>query len=283
MPPGASRMLWLTEYNDLFTFEPAELTFVNWYKQGLVKISRDLLGAFSTNIKTALIVQGQIILVPLIGIGIKKTWKDWGVRSAVVIWGLIFFIMTLAFPFAGSRGGLFHSGAALQPILWALSVIGLMDLITWGVNQREWIRKQAECVLGLGLAIFLAGMTLFVVQDRVIGKDFSQPQWNQSYQENLKIGKELTKLGINAESLIMINNPPGLYITTDRSAVVIPNGGIATLLRSAEKLGAEVLILEVNHPGALDYLYSEPQKESKLEYLQTVSDVHYFSFYNSKE
>ena len=102
--------------------------------------------------------------------------------------------MTIVFPFAGSRGGLFHSGAALQPIWWALAVIGLMDLITWGVNKRKWIRKQAEYVLGAGLVIFLAGMTLFVVQDRVIGEDLSQMQWNQSYQRNLEIGKELTQL-----------------------------------------------------------------------------------------
>ena len=283
MPPGASRMLWLTEYNDLFTFEPDKLTSINWYRQGLINIFRDLFEAFGTNIKTALIVQGQIILVPLIGIGIKKTWKDWGVRSAVVIWGLIFIVMTLVFPFAGSRGGLFHSGAALQPILWALAVIGLMDFITWGVNQRGWIRKQAELFLGLGLTIFLAGMTLFIVQDRVIGGDISRPQWNQSYEEHLEIGKELNKLGIGVEYLIMINNPPGLYIATDRSSVVIPNGGVDTLIRSAEELGAKMLILEANHPDALDYLYSEPQKEDKLEYLKTVSDIHYFKFYNSKE
>jgi len=283
MPPGASRMLWLTEYNDLFTFEPGKLTFMNWYKQGLNKILRDLIGAFGTNIKTALIVQGQIILVPLIGIGIRKTWQDWGVRSAVFIWGLIFVVMTLVFPFAGSRGGLFHSGAALQPILWALAVVGLMDFITWGVNQRGWIGKQAELVLGLGLTIFLAGMTIFIVQDRVVGGDISQPQWDQSYREHLEIGKELTQLGIDVESLIMINNPPGLYIASDRSSVVIPNGGIDTLIRSAEELGAEMLILEANHPDALDYLYSEPQKESKLEYLQTVSDAHYFKFYNIEE
>ncbi len=283
MPPGTSRMLWLTEYNDLFTFEPDELTLANWFKQGLFEISRDLLGAFSTNIKTTLVVQGQIILVPVIGIGIKKTWKDWGVRSAVAIWGLIFLIMTIVFPFAGSRGGLFHSGAALQPIWWALAVIGLMELITWGVNKREWIRKQAEYVLGAGLIILLAGMTLFVVQDRVIGEDFSKPQWNQTYLRSLEIGKELTQLGVNTESLVMINNPPGLYIATDRSAVVIPNGGIATLLRSAEELGVEVLILEVNHPDSLDNLYLEPKKEYKLEYLQTFSGVHYFSFHSSKE
>ena len=283
MPPGASRMLWLTEYNDLFTFEPDKLTFINWYGQGLNKILRDLFGAFVTNIKTALIVQGQIILVPLIGIGIKKNWKDWGVRSAVFVWGAIFIVMTLVFPFAGSRGGLFHSGAALQPILWALAVVGLMDFIAWGVKQRGWIGKQAELVLGLGLTIFLAGMTLFIVQDRVIGGDISQPQWNQSYRENLEIGKELTRLGIDAESLIMINNPPGLYIATDRTSIVIPNGGVDTLIRSAEELGAEMLVLESNHPNALDYLYSEPQKENKLEYLQTVSGVHYFKICNTWE
>jgi len=88
----------------------------------------------------------------------------------------------------------------------------LDDLITWGVNQRDWIRKQAEIALGLGLAIFLAGMTLFVVQNRVIGEDFSRLQWNKSYQQSLEIGKELSRLGINKESLIMINNPPGLYV-----------------------------------------------------------------------
>ena len=46
MPPGASRMLWLTEYNDLFTFEPDKLTFINWYGQGLINIFRDLRSNF---------------------------------------------------------------------------------------------------------------------------------------------------------------------------------------------------------------------------------------------
>ena len=276
MPSGTSRMFWLTEYNDLFTYYPEKLTITNWYKRGILVILRDLLSALSTNLKTALIVEGQIILVPLIGMGIKKTWKEKTIRYAILIWGLIFFVMTIVFPFAGARGGLFHSGAAIQPVFWALAVIGLREIIDWGVRKRGWINGQAEVIFGISLIIFLAGMTTFVVADRVVGQDFSEPQWNRSFKIAQGIGRELNKMNIPDDSLLMINNPPGLYIATDRSAIVIPSNGIESVLAAAEKYSAEILILEENHPVAMDYLYINPLVEERLDLIQTVSNVHYF-------
>ena len=71
-PKGSSRVLWLTEYNDLFIFDPTQLTFSNWYKQGIEQISRNIFDALGSNLRTMLFVQGEIILVPLIILGIKK-------------------------------------------------------------------------------------------------------------------------------------------------------------------------------------------------------------------
>ena len=278
MPVGSSRMFWLTEYNDLYTFEPAKLNFSNWVSQGFARIARNILWAFSENSKTAFIVQGEIILIPLIGLGILKTREDIGVRTVVTAWILMFIVMTAIFPFAGARGGFFHSGAAAQPLFWALAVVGLGEFIDWGVNRREWKTIQAERILGFGLLFMVFSMTVFVVSDRVIGDDFTKPQWNSSYKTTHAIDDELTLIGAPQKSIVMINNPPGLYIASERPAVVIPHGGIDMLVKSAEVLGAEYLVLESNHSAELNDLYQEPRNQDKLEYQKTVSGVHYFKF-----
>ncbi len=283
LPAGSSRMFWLTEYNDLFTFEPAELNFTNWIGQGFVGIARNIFWAFGENFKTALFVQGEIILVPLIGMGILKTWKDIGVRTIITAWILIFIVMTVIFPFAGARGGLFHSGAAAQPLFWALAVIGLGEFIDWGIKRREWKKIQAERILGFGLLLVVFSMTVFVVIDRVIGDVFEEPQWNSSYIATSAIDNELNLIGVPQDSVVMINNPPGLYVASERPAVVIPNGGIDILQKSAEVLGVEYLVLESNHPAKLDDLYQRPRTHDKLEYLKTKSGVHYFKFHRHPE
>jgi hypothetical protein len=282
-PAGSSRMFWLTEYNDLFTFEPGELTFTNWIRQGFAGIARNILWAFSENWKTALFVQGEIILVPLIGLGFLKTREDIGVRAVITAWILIFIVMTVIFPFAGARGGLFHSGAATQPLFWALAVIGLGEFIDWGTKRRGWKKIQAERVMGFGMLLMVFSMTVFVVIDRVFGDVYEQPQWNSSYIATIAIDNELSLIGVPRDSVIMINNPPGLYIASERPAVVIPNGGIDILQKSAEVLGADYLVLESNHPAKLNDLYKRPRTQDTLEYLKTISGVHYFKFQRPAE
>ena len=42
-----------------------------------------------------------------------------------------FAVMTVIFPFAGSRGSFFHAGAAFQPYWWIAAPIGLDAVLAW--------------------------------------------------------------------------------------------------------------------------------------------------------
>ena len=77
------------------------------------------------NLATTLAVQGEIFLLPLIGVAIWHMRKDRRVQLVLLAWLLTLGVMTIVFPFAGARGGFFHSGAALQTVWWVLAPLGL--------------------------------------------------------------------------------------------------------------------------------------------------------------
>jgi len=173
------------------------------------------------------------------------------------------------------RGGFLHSGAAFQPLLWAMGSCGFQEVIVWGEKNRKWQQKKAGNIFGATLVILLMGITGFVFSERVIGKDLRNPTWNESFLTAQQINLEAEELGL-ANNLIMINNPPGYYAAVGKSAIVIPNGNVDVLLEAARRFGANAVILEENHPKNLDNLYLAPTSERRLAFLGSKNGIHYF-------
>ena len=275
-PPASSKMLWLTSYDDLFIFDAELIDWTNWLKQGFKELAGTRLSAVITNLKTTIVVQWQIILLPLTLIGLIKNRKSNIVQAFVLTWVLVFGLMSIVFPFAGTRGGFFHSGAAFQPFFWAMAAIGLSALIDWGKVNRGWKSEQALFILGTGFVLLLASMTIFVLKTRVIGDNLENIQWNQSFYTAVDVGKTLNEIGAPQIAIVMINNPPGLYIATERTAVVIPNGDTEQLYQAVMSTGASYLVLEKNHTEQLNGLYLNPDQYSKFGYITTEAETHYF-------
>lgn len=276
MPASSTQMLWLTEYNDLFHPYPDKLSYARWFDQGIGKIFLSIWEALKINLRTSLFVQGQIILGPLAVAG-----AIWGRRSSLVkiglaAWLFILVVMTVIFPFAGSRGGFFHSGTAIQPLIWVLSAEGFIIMINWGIEKRDWNGKKASLVLGASLILVLMGLTGFTLAERVIGADIHKPAWNRSARDLSEIAQNLENYPGGESDLVMLNNPPGYYAVSGRSAIVIPSGTLDDLLYVAGKYQARYLILDSNHPAALEELYLHPAGGEGLIYLNTKSGVHYF-------
>jgi hypothetical protein len=124
LAPGGSRALWLTNYDELYAYPVDQLKFSRWWRSGIKVILQDRFWALAQNLQTALAVQGSIVLLPLIVWGAWHHRRDFRVQMGLLAWLLTFVIMTVVFPFAGARGGFFHSGAALQPLFWALAPAG---------------------------------------------------------------------------------------------------------------------------------------------------------------
>jgi hypothetical protein len=138
LAPGSSKTLWLTSYDQLFAYPPGQISFSTWIQSGVGAILRARLWALGLNLSTILGVQGEVVLLPLIVIGFWYLRKDRRIQLAAFAWFVILAAMTIAFPFAGARGGFFHSGASFQILLWALAPIGLDRVYLWGSRNRSW-------------------------------------------------------------------------------------------------------------------------------------------------
>jgi hypothetical protein len=277
LSPGGARALWVTSYDQLYAYPASLLSAHNWWQAGLETILAARLHAFWQNLQTALVVQGEIFLLPLVLWAAWKLRNDWRVRLAGIAWGITLFVMTFVFPYQGWRGGFFHSGAALQPMIWALTPIGLDELIAWGRQRRDWKPKQASLVFQMGLLALAVLMSLLVVPVRVIGDGGSQDGWNESAYRYAQIDLTLDELGAAKNAVVMVNNPPGYFIASGRSAIPVPDGDVATLQAVAQRYQAGYLLVEANHTRFLDSLYQEPADFPGFDYLTTVEETHIFA------
>ena len=195
------------------------------------------------------------------------------VRVGIVSWLMTLIGMTLFFPFAGARGGLFHSGAALQPFFWVGAPIGLNYFLNWGVDKRRWVAKQASWFFKIAMVAISFILSSFLFYQRVIGLDPGVIKWDEPLNHYQYLERELLNLGAAQEDIVMVKNPPGYFVGNSRKAIVIPDGGIPTLLTVADRYGATYVLLEKDHVLGLDNLYQSPDSfHARLLYLGNKSN-----------
>ena len=277
LSPGGMQALWLTDYDELYSYPPGLLTPERWWASGLRAIADARVQALGQNLQTALAVQGEIFLAPLIIFGLWRLRKDQRVRIGVMSWIITFGVMTLVFPLVGWRGGFFHSGAALQPLLWAMAPVGLEVFIDWGRRVRRWDYRQASRFFSSGLVALALLLSVLTVQKRVIGSSLAHPIWNFGWEAYVGLENALRDGGIGTDAIVMVNNAPGYYAANRRPAISIPNGGAEVSLEVAERYGAAILLLESNHPRGLDELYGHPKDLPGLKYLLDFEGTRVFS------
>jgi hypothetical protein len=275
LPPGGSLTIWLTSYNQTFSYPADSLNSATWLASGWKEIIAARLNAIVQNLKTFFGVQMQIFLLPFILIGAWKQRKEPQIIFGFIMWLAIFGVMSIVFPFAGSRGGFFHSGAALQPLFWSVFPVGLTSLLQWGVKKRRWHPKTSRNVFSVGFICIAAMMTAVLFFGRVISPS-GQNSWNSSNALYRKVDEMLEKLDVPNDAIIMVNDPPGFYLATGRKSIVIPNGDVENLLSVAKKFNAKYVVLESNHPDGLDGLYKSPEQISCMQLIQTTGNVHIF-------
>jgi hypothetical protein len=267
LSPGGWRVLWLTNYDELYAYPASVLTPARWWASGWTEIIRAQLWSLNQNLQSAFAVQGEIFLTPLILLGLWHSRSDSRIPLGVFAWFLTLIMMTFVFPHAGWRGGFFHSGAAVQPLFWAVAPFGLDIFVNWGVRVRRWHPIQARTVFRsglLGLAIMLA---VLVVQKRVIGGDIANPVWDQGVKAYIILEKKLESLGAGSDDIVLVNNPPGYFVASGRPAIAIPDGGEETLLAVSRRYGAKYLLIEKNHVVGLGELYDSPGDKPGWLYL----------------
>jgi hypothetical protein len=272
LSPGGGRALWITSYDQLFSFPASLLTPSHWWASGLVAILRARLWALGLNLQTMLAVQGLIFLFPLVLAGLWRLRRSPAVQAGVLAWLLTFLLMTLVFPYQGARGGFFHSGAALQPLFWAVTPPGLFAFIEWGQRRRGWQVQQAGRFLGFGLVSIALFLTVIVTFNRVIGGDFRQPAWDDLSRRYARLDQDLVSRHASSSALVLVNDAPTYYLATGRPSISIPYGDRQVLLDVAQRYAGQYLLLEIDQVQG-DDLYAQPGDRPGLSYLGTVEGL----------
>jgi len=260
--PNASRVLWLLSYDELFAYPAAQLTPQRWWSAGLGTLLSARFDSLLMDMQNLIGVNGLVFLGPMMLIGGYVNRHKRVVRIAFLYLLVLLLVMSFIFPFAGARGGFFHSASALMPILWALAPLGLHEMIKFGVRKRNWDRKSAHKVF-TAAAIILAGLTtLGLYAVRVIGSDPQTPKWSSGHQMHIEVGDWMAEHAGKGE-LVAINNPPGFYTAAHLPSIVIPHGGERELKSVANQYAIDWLVLDQNNPG-LRALYENPDEAEWL-------------------
>jgi hypothetical protein len=272
LPSSAQKAFWLLTYDEIFSYPASQLTPSRWLQSGLISILSVRMEALWTNVQRLIGENGQIFLGPFMLIGMRAFWRRPYARITVIYLLTLLFTMSFIFPFAGSYGGFFHSSTAFMPALWVFTPVGIDRAVKWAAQKRGWNKGEAQTFFGMS-AIVLAGvLTMGLFWTRNVGPNLGDTYWESSLKIYQDVGPEILEKDPNP-NVIAVNNPPGFYLATGISAIVIPNGSEATLLEVVDRYGVDWVVLDANRPAGLAPLYDAPSSTPKFELVNTLSDA----------
>ncbi len=268
LPPGSGQVLWMTNYNQIFSFTPEVYTFHNLLASGWQLVLKVRGEALYQNISTAIFAQGLLVLFPLILIGIYTSRRMARIQVGVLGWILLLLFESLLFPFASVNGGFFHAGTAFQPLWFALAPIGLDALLIRLVKNKDRLLKVTRLVQ-FSLAILIIMVSGILVKIRVLDTG-----WNEGEYLYRTVDRVLVGQGARMDDVVLTRNPPAYFIMTGRQAVVVPYGDVQTLLEVSRKFHASFVVLERRGAlGELENLYSHPEKYPAFKYLGKLDET----------
>lgn len=274
LAPGGNRMFWLTGYDQIFSYPPDSISFHNWLQNGLVKAAEVRLWAISINLQNALAAQGSIFLLPLILIGLWIKKDDRLIKIAIFAWIILLLLMSVIFPFAGARGGFFHSGAALQSLWWSLAPIGLVNLVNWVGRKRNWELDKAIKVFLVGSVGFMILLTAVISLEKLYSPTDGWDNWSHENDTYSRVDKLIKSAQDTIPPTVIVSNPPGFYLASGLNSIAIPDGNENKTSSVAQYFGATYLILENgSFPVELNNLYSNPDQSTYFELFGRVDDV----------
>jgi hypothetical protein len=269
MTPGGGRLLWLQNYNQTFIYPAENLNRDSFLQGGWNLAVQNRVNAFTSNLSNAFAAQGGIFLFPFILIGLWQLRHDLRTKIAVTGWLILFAVMTIIFPFAGSRGSFFHAGAAFQPFWWVAAPVGLEAVISWTRHRGQFTDQNAPYVFQGILVLLAIFMTAYLVNFRVIASGWAKDDLIYPSVEKMFLDN-----GISTGDVVIVRNPPGYFIASGRPAISLPFGDESTIMSVAERYNARYLVIEKDGTfDAIQDLYDDPQEGSSFVYLGEINEA----------
>ncbi len=253
------KTMFLTTYDDMFAYgRPLTLdTYLAW---GWTEILQSKVQGLLLNLQRLWVENLLIFLLPFSAVGL------WGLRRERLLWPfllylpLLFLAMTLVFTFPGMRGGLYHSGSALLPFLFAVAGPGLEVILRWAARKlRGWHIRKAWSMFSAGLVALAVLVTAFALWQAGV---FSG-KWNQRNLGYAELGDWLASRGA-ARAVVMVGDAPGFTWHTGQLAIAVPNEPLETILAVADRYGARYLVLDDTRPRTTDKLYAGQASDPRL-------------------
>lgn len=264
-PAGTNLSLFFTNYNDLFVYPISQLNILHLLSNGWSSFVAIRFSAVLSNLGDLLGASGGIILFPFTIAAIWMNRKHKLVSFSLIMLGVTFIAMSFVFPFAGERGGFFHSAGALQCFFWSLTPLGIENLITRVANWRKWKVERAIKLLGTTLlAVFLL-ISAGILFSKTFGNGSElNPGWDQKYQNFALLDDYLVKAGALPGDVVMVNDSPGYYAMTGRSSVQMTSGSLQAAENAMDRFNVRYLLIDQGHTHAFDDLYSSPGLTEQL-------------------
>jgi hypothetical protein len=273
LSPAGSMTLWLTDYDDLYSFGK-ELSWRTYLAWGWSNILRAKLHAAWLNFQHLWAEDLIVFLLPFTAAGAWRLRRRVEFLPALIYAPLLYATMTLAFTEPGWRGGWFHSSVALLPFLYAAAMEGLDALVGWVAKfRRTWDVTQARRVFSGGLVALAVLLSAYLYGEKLLVGRLGTPAWNQRDQVYSSLAAWLDE-HVPADAVVLVNSPPTLYYFSERPCLTVPNGDVETLLPVAQRYGGDILVLDRNRPRPLTALYTGEISDPRVELLTTLDDDH---------
>ena len=258
---AGTRTIWLTDYDDLFSYAKP-LNARSYLAWGVGNILRSKIDGLWKNLGQLLFSGWMIFLAPFGLIGVWRLRRRVEFLSVWLYGIALYLAMSLVFTFAGSRGGMLHSMAALLPSLYAAAMEGLDGFIGWMARRRRtWHVRQAQQVFGVALVLFAAVLSL-VLYVKGLGRFTGTHPYSPAaawLDEHVPVAAR-----------VMVNDPATFYYYGRRPCLSIPNADRDTVLRVMDRYSVSYLLLDENNPS-LRGLYKAPRDDARLALAETFS------------
>jgi hypothetical protein len=272
LTPAGGNVIWMTRYDETFAWPPGRINLQNWLAAGWRSALDGRLEALKINAINTVAAQCAFVLFPFIIGGIWKLFKDLRVRLAVFCWLVLFGIMSIIFPFAGSRGSFFHASAALQPVWFISAVVGLNSVVSWA-RARGRFTPAAPTVFRVSLIVVMAVLTISLAWIAVFQND-----WNQFRRTYEQVEVMLAQNGAQPQDVVIVANSPGYFVASGRAAIIVPDENLESVRALAHQFGAKFLVLEKTYyTDPMIPVYKNPQNQPGLTYLGEFDDVRVFA------
>jgi hypothetical protein len=159
-------------------------------------------------------------------------------------------------------------------LLWAVAVLGLDSTLQYLHRWPIFQLKGMDFVFQSAFVLVMALISFSSVNALVL-----ENGWQRGELKYPEVERFLVQHGIMPSEAVMVTNPPGYTMMTNRPAVMYPYGGIESVLGVARRFNAPYIAIRADTANTIAHynlLYSQPDLYPNIKLLGEVDDIKVF-------